>query len=336
MTKIDGDKHLDGLVIQIYPVRQQLLDCKGHALVVGGPGRGKTTIALKKAVKRIQEGMAPGQSVMFLSFSRAATARIAEASKVEATKAERSLLEIQTFHSFFWGLLRSHLYLLGSPRRLQILFPHDERALSGGIGQDDMLLWEVWIAERDRLCREDGRIAFDLFAPLAATLLGKSAHLRRLTAQRHPLLIIDEAQDTGPDAWRCVKLLAQHTQVLCLADLEQQIFDYLPGIDPARIDDIKQTLAPLCIDLGSDNYRGPGLEIAIFGRDILSGTVRRAPYAGVSTFPYNPKFDKGEAVRRALGWLQRKIRKETGDWGRSIAILVPSGASAARLSKLRR
>jgi hypothetical protein len=53
--------------------------------------------------------------------------------------------------------------------------------------------------------------------------------------------------------------------------LEQQIFDYLPGIDPARIDDIKQTLAPLCIDLGSDNYRGPGLEIAIFGRDILSG-----------------------------------------------------------------
>ena len=128
--------------------------------------------------------------------------------------------------------------------------------------------------ERERLCRQDGRIAFDLFAPKASSLLEKSAHLRRLTAQRHPLLIIDEAQDTGPDAWNCVQQLAPHTQVICLADLEQQIFDYLPGIDPARIDDIKKVLTPLCIDLGSDNYRSPGSEIALFGRDILTGTVR--------------------------------------------------------------
>jgi len=73
-------------MIEICPDRQRLLDCEGHALVIGGPGSGKTTIALKKAVKRIDEGLAPGQSVLFLSFSRAAVARIGEASKTGSRK----------------------------------------------------------------------------------------------------------------------------------------------------------------------------------------------------------------------------------------------------------
>ncbi len=83
------------------PLRDSVLACAGHALITGGPGSGKTTIALRKAVKRIQEGMAPGQSALFLSFSRAAVARILDAAKLEANKAECDQLSIQTFHSFF-------------------------------------------------------------------------------------------------------------------------------------------------------------------------------------------------------------------------------------------
>lgn len=321
-------------MIEICAVRQQLLDCEGHALVMGGPGSGKTTIALKKAVKRIEDGLTPGQSVIFLSFSRAAVARIAEASKTEAAKDQRTLLNIQTFHSFFWELLRSHAYLLGTPKRLQILLPHDERALSNGIKEGE-LLWPAWITERERMCREDGRIAFDLFAPLAAMLLERSAHLRRLLGQHYPLLIVDEAQDTNPQAWRCIELLARHTQVVCLADLEQQIFDYLPGIGPERIEAIKVALSPLSIDLGSQNHRSPGSEILAFGHDILSGKARGAPYTGVSKLGYNPNaktFDRAKTIRMALGIVQKAIRKATGEWGRSIAILVASGSSAARLS----
>lgn len=328
----------DGAIsVEICELRQSLLDCQGHALVLGGPGSGKTTIALKKAVVRINAGLDPGQSVLFLSFSRAAVARLGEAMKQEAPRAQRSQLSMQTFHSFFWTLLSAHAYLLGAPRKLRILLPHDEQVEFGSIKprerNEQNADWRAWLARREEMFRHDGRIAFDLFARNAEALLTQSRHIRRLITQRHPLIIVDEAQDTNAHSWRCIDLLSASAQIVCLADLDQQIFDYLPGIGPERVEAIRQTLAPLEIDLGGQNHRSGGTEIAIFGQDILKGRVRGAPYAGVSSFGYNPKLrPQKTALRMALGILQRSIRAATGRYGRNVAILTHSGASAAKVS----
>ena len=126
-----------------------------------------------------------------------------------------------------------------------------------------------------------------------------------------------------------IELLAPHTQIVCLADLEQQIFDYLPGVGPQRIEEIKAALSPLLIDLGPENHRSPNSEIVAFGNDVLSGRHRGARYIGVSKLPYNPRtVDWAKTVRMALGILQRNIRAGSGDWGHHVAILV---ASAPRL-----
>src|SRR5690242_8512493 len=111
----------------ICPERQKLLDCKTHAVVTGGPGSGKTTIALKKAVARIQAGLLPGQGVLFLSFSRNAVARILQVARLELSREGRALLHVSTFHAFFWELLKTHAYLLGTPSPLKILMPQDEK-----------------------------------------------------------------------------------------------------------------------------------------------------------------------------------------------------------------
>jgi DNA helicase-2/ATP-dependent DNA helicase PcrA len=323
--------------MEICALRQSLLDCPGHALVLGGPGSGKTTIALKKAVVRITAGLAPGQSVLFLSFSRAAVARLGEAMKQEVPKAQRNQLSMQTFHSFFWSLLSTHAYLLGVPTRLKILLPQDEQIEYGPIKRRDRnennAAWRAWLVERERLFRAEGRIAFDLFAPNAEAILTASGQVRRLVAQRHPLIIVDEAQDTDAHAWRCIQLLAPLVQIVCLADLEQQIFDHLPGIGPERVAAIREYLAPHEIDLGGQNHRSGGTEIANFGQDILSGRVRGAPYAGVSALSYNPQQRELRAVvRSALGMLHRAIRINTGTFGRTVAILSHSGSSAAKIS----
>lgn len=315
-------------------LRDSVLACDGHILVIGGPGSGKTTVALRKAVRRIKQGMEPGQSALFLSFSRAAVARILDAAKLEASKDERDQLSIQTFHSFFWDILKAHAYLLGAPHKLSILLPHDEKAISGGIDDEDEG-WPAWEAERERLFREEGRIAFDLFAPYATELLATSSYLLSSIARRHPIVIVDEAQDTGQFAWQCIQMLAPHTQVLCLADLEQQIFDYLPGVGPERVIAIREALQPHEVDLGTQNHRSPDSEILAFGNDILTGKIRGAPYKGVSSLAYRPEKPPpnwNHLLRHALFRLFKAIRAQTGSSPETIAILVSNNRSALKMS----
>ena len=319
--------------MKICAERQRLLDCKGHAIVMGGPGSGKTTIALRKAMERVQVGLQPGQSVLFLSFSRAAVARIIQASQGQLPREGRLLLSVQTLHSFFWDVLKTHGYLLGAPRRLRILMPQDERVRSGGIKPEkEPAKWQAWLKEREALFGTEGLIAFDLFARKAADLLASSPWILRLIAERFPLVIVDEAQDTGPDAWRCIEMMGSHTQIICLADLEQQIFDHLEGIGPERIDAIKTALQPIEINLGSENMRSPGSQIAEFGQDILAGRARTAGYKGVSALSFGPRDELGPVMRQSIGLLHRAIRKETQQWAKTIAILVPSASEATKVS----
>jgi DNA helicase II / ATP-dependent DNA helicase PcrA len=146
------------------------------------------------------------------------------------------------------------------------------------------------------------------------------------------LVIVDEAQDTGPHAWRCIEMLAAKSQIICLADLEQQIFDHLPGIGPERMDAIKAALTPLEINLGSQNMRSPGSQIAEFGQDIIAGRVRAGGYKGVSSLSFHRNADLNVTLRKALGSLQRQVRSETKEWAKTIAILVPTAKEAAKVS----
>lgn len=297
------------MALVICSQRQSILDAQGPVLVTGEPGCGKTTIALAKAQRVLEAGLSPGQSVLFLSFSRAAVARVVEASKTQLPKPLRSNLSIQTFHSFFWEILQSYGYLLGAPRRLKLLLPHDEAALrnqheaAGG----------VWNEERERLFVEEGLVVFDLFSMKTAALLRISERLRLLYSGRNPLIVVDEAQDTSDDQWDCIRLLANGSQLVCLADLEQQIYDFRPDVSPMRVIHILEALQPLRVDLQGQNYRSPNSEIVAFANDILLGTPRQRPYQGISRFSFRARAVlRDRAIRQAVGIAMNKAKAATG------------------------
>ena len=300
--------------------RQSVLDAAGPVLVTGGPGSGKTTIALLKAKGVIEAGLKPGQSVLFLSFSRAAVARVVEASKAQLPKSLRGHLSIQTFHSFFWEILRAYGYLLGAPRRLTLLLPQDEMALQNQVESEG----RNWWIERERLFREEGRVAFDLFSGKAHALLKASARLRGIFAKRHPLIVVDEAQDTADDQWQCVRFLAESTQLVCLADLEQQIYDFRPGVSSERVTHIMKAFTPLRVDLEGQNHRSANSEIVQFGNDVLLGTPRGAPYRGVSRIDFNAQADQRDnAIRSAVGRAIREAKQAAGEIGiQNLAVLA--------------
>ena len=92
--------------------KQRVLDGTGHMLIKGGPGSGKTTIALLKAKSIVETGiLRDEQSVLFLSFARSTIARVEQHSQTVIDKETRRKIEITTYHSFIWSILRSHGYL---------------------------------------------------------------------------------------------------------------------------------------------------------------------------------------------------------------------------------
>lgn len=299
---------------------------------MGGPGSGKTTLALIKANQRITAGLSPGQCVLFLSFSRAAVARITDGAKGQIPTGQQSFFAIHTFHSFFWQILQGYAYLLGAPKRISIVLAHDEKAMRSGIERGDPG-WAAWETSRRRIFEEQGRICFDLFAPLAADILSNSRSIRKRVTARYPLIIVDEAQDTGDEQWDCIRLLAEQSQVICLADPDQMIYDFLPGVGPARISQIRAALAPLEIDFGTENNRSPGTEIATFARDILVNNVRGSGYKGISRYRFQSSVSQRDlAIRKSIGVLVKRIKEQAGSGPQSVALMASYGNGVTVIS----
>lgn len=309
--------------------RQKILDEQGHVLVTGGPGCGKTTIALKKALSIIEVDSFSTQKVLFLSFSRAAVNRIVETAKGSIPEKHLERLDVQTFHSFFWRIIKTHAYLLGHKEKLSLLLPADEKSLSGGI-KDSSPEWSDWLLERDRLFHEEHKIAFDHFSSTAHALLSGSKRITELLSDLYPTVIVDEAQDTDQEQWSCVEYLAKKSQIICLADIDQQIYDYRPGIDAGRIDAIKTSIDPLCIDLGEQNNRSPDSEILSCGKAIVEGEFNGETYSGVSRILYSDRqVSRDKKIRQAYGMICRAIEKQKGVPPESIAILATTNRGVA-------
>lgn len=307
----------------------------GHLLVMGGPGSGKTTISILKAAQIAEQDLRPGQKVLFLSFARATVSRVLEAIDYEhdIPAAYKRRIDVETYHSFFWRILKTHGYLIGLPRRLQVLTPPGEAiALSGVRSQfpATKLTEEQKIArqtradaERLRLARDVGRVCFDLYAPFTGDILLGSLRIRRLIATMYPCIILDEFQDSNDPQWRVVQALGEICRLLALADPEQRIFDWI-GADPARLDQFRAAFTPDVVDLSTDNHRSAGTGIAKFGNDVLAGQFRQKTYVGVHVESFMPFAAPAMTKLVTTVYAARTRLLEQGVERWSVAVLVPT------------
>lgn len=181
-----------------------VMKATGHLLVMGGPGSGKTTISILKAAQIAEQDLRPGQKILFLSFARATVSRVLEAIDYEhdIPAAHRRRIDVETYHSFFWRILKAHGYLIRLPRRLHVLTPPDEAIALSDVRSTfpaTKLTEEQKVARQtavdvERLClaQDAGRVCFDLYAPLTGDILHGSLRIRRLVATMCPCIILDE------------------------------------------------------------------------------------------------------------------------------------------------
>ena len=279
-----------------------IMQADGYLLVTGGPGSGKTTISILKAAQIADQNLSSGQKVLFLSFARATVSRVIEAIEYEQRipREQKELISVETYHSFFWRILKTYGYLIGLPRKLKVLTPPNEAIALSGIrsafparnltGEQKTEKKVAEAAERHRLAREEGKVCFDLYAPTVHEVLSGSQRVCQLTASRYPTIILDEFQDTNAPQWSVVQKLGNFCRLISLADPEQRIYDWI-GADPARLDHFRQSFSPTEVDLSTDNHRSGGTEIALFGDDIRTGNFRKSTYSGIIIDNFPPKHD---------------------------------------------
>lgn len=252
--------------------RKRILAEDGHMLVVGGPGSGKTTIALLKARRRVLHQLNAGQKVLFLSFSNSAIRRILESAGTILTDDIADRVDIKTYHSFAWEILTSHGYLTSSRRRLKIISAQDAAVRSAGLSNDE------WAAKQDRLYVDEGLVTYDQFAPRAAELLRRSSAAQECFSAAYPLILVDEFQDTDEDQWALVQSLGRRSEIIGLGDSEQRIYEWRPGVSETRLEDFGEALDCKRFDFANENNRSPASGIAGFARSLLSpGSEQKLP-----------------------------------------------------------
>jgi len=321
--------------MQLTEKQLEVMETEGHLLVRGGPGSGKTTVSILKAAKIVEQYLRSGQKILFLSFARATVSRVVEAIDYEQKipPTQKSRIDVETYHSFFWRILKTHGYLIGLPRRLTILTPPSEAiALSEirsafparDLSEEQKIGKKIAEdVERIRLAMTLGQVCFDLFASYVGDILQGSARIRCLIATMYPVIILDEFQDTNSQQWRVVQALGSYCRLIALADPEQRIYDWL-GADPARLDHFRKSFSPKEVDLSTNNHRSAGTEIAVFGNDLLTGKFSQSIYKGVTFDCFEPFHEQAmtKLVTTTFTARQRLIKQGVKNW--SLAILVPT------------
>ncbi|MEA5001604.1 MAG: ATP-dependent helicase [Endomicrobiaceae bacterium] len=295
-----------------------------HLLLIGGPGAGKTTISIHKAKNIIKNGkLLSEQKILFLSFARPTVARIVETINAK-DKSLHKFVEINTYHAFFWQIIKTYGYLVGLPRKLFILLPHDEAILLSDIRSMNLSEDEKKLREYKKIleiANTQGQVAFSLFAQYVKQILGCKKILKQIS-NTYPFIVLDEFQDTNAGQWENMKLLGQTSILLALADPEQRIYDFA-GADPARIQHYKEHFNPMEFNLGTTNYRSSGTDIALFGKEVLSGQFSKREYKGL-VFNYFPP-NEIQSLSQLKFYVLERIRdltKHKTNW--TLAILVPT------------
>jgi len=314
--------------------QKRILNNFSNQLIIGGPGSGKTTISILKAGQWIEK-LKENQNVLFLSFARATVSRVIEAIDEQSllSREIKKRIHVDTYHAFFWKIIKTHGYLLGLPRKLSILTAANEAIALSNIRNSygkikdlsDKEINEKKQKEYEaikKLAFENGKIAFDLFAELSFLLLDDCNKILELLTTSYPIFILDEFQDTNFVQWKVIKCFGKKCTVIALADSEQRIFDFI-GADPLRINQYKDYFTPEEFDLRNENHRSSGTEIVKFGNDILKEDFQDE-YKGIKlcTFPSNNNQAFSELKIRTIKARKRLLKQEIEDW--TLAILVPT------------
>ncbi len=243
--------------------RQAVLYFDGPLMIIAGAGSGKTRVITHKiAYLILEKGLAPGQ-ILGVTFTNKAANEMKE--RIGAlTGQDLRLFNLSTFHSLGLRLLRTAGKRMGYEGEWQVIDEQDQKKIftaltkeSGSAFTNDM---------RDALRRKIGMAKMNLLYPnnrdyllqkgftqeeyqyysayfnwqqsqkrwdyedlvsLPVKMLQSDAELCRQYSERFRYVVVDEFQDTNPNQYELVRLIAQrHGNISIVGDDDQAIYGW--------------------------------------------------------------------------------------------------------------
>ncbi len=230
----------------------------GPAIVLAGPGSGKTTVITNRIVHLIRQGVRP-ENILVITFTRAAARQMQE--RFEKLSApDHFRVTFGTFHAVFFQILKNaYGYTADS-----ILRDEERYRIITSIAQDlhieygDLNEWAgdvlaeisrvkseqipldyyyaVSVPEEEfrTVCRmyrerqtQTGKIDFDDMCVYTSDLLHARADIRRAWQDRFRYILVDEFQDINMLQYRIVRTLAEpENNLFVVGDDDQSIYRF--------------------------------------------------------------------------------------------------------------
>lgn len=253
-----------GLLEGLTPAQAQAVShVDGAALVLAGPGSGKTRVITRRAAWLVREvGLAPW-SVLAITFTNKAAAEMRERCSTLVTPRQAKALTLSTFHALCARLLRQYAAHLDLPPGYSIYDSADQkRAMKQALNDLEIspknfppaaMLSAVSSAKNEligpdaftasagnfydrtvakcydkytRLLRKNQAMDFDDLLFHAVTLLRKHPDVAAELQQRYQYLMIDEYQDTNHAQFVLASILGKHGNVMVVGDPDQSIYGW--------------------------------------------------------------------------------------------------------------
>ena len=286
-------------------------------LVLGSAGVGKTTTALwasrrhltlKGTVSRAD----PSRRVLFVTFSRTAVAQIR--GRIHGVlEGLEGRVEILTFHGLAFRLVRAFGNFLG-------------------LDEDPSLVGEAR-TKLDVGIESNVQLHYRDLIPLTRRLLESPGPIGEFMRERWSMVICDEFQDTDDGEWRLLQIVAEHARLLLLADPNQMIYGFKPGVSEARIKIVLNH--PNCerVTLMSGSHRDPSQVLPRAAEEIRcrrfdTDPVRLAVEAG----QLHIRADVPDCPDERAATIAEEVRRLREDGHETFGIYAKTNADVSRLS----
>ncbi len=255
----------------------------GNAVVIAGPGSGKTTVLTLKVMRLLNEAIYPPRGLACLTYSTEAAREFKDRfRKLGLTKSRNVFLG--TAHSFCLAEVITpfaHLYpKYRIPHPVRIISKSEKAKLFDaqkyegqptmddvdkerarnirGISRVDLETHEVALKAAisfDELLLQNGYIDFTSMVKLSVELIHKEPYIRKALEAKFPWIVIDEYQDLGKPLHEIVLALLHFTniKVFVVGDADQSIYDF-QGAAPDYLTELSLRDDVECIRL-KNNYR---------------------------------------------------------------------------------